>query len=294
MKLKRLYIEITNVCNLHCSFCSPSVRAPRQMNEAEFAHILQEVAPFAPHLYLHVKGEPLLHPKLGAFLQMAQNAGLPVNVTTNGTLLQENAALLLQSAAVRQVNLSVHSLENTPPEAQQRYLKTLAAFGLAATQQGAPYVSYRMWNGATQQGISEAALAQLQVLAQPFGCTLNAALPKGRNAAKLSPNVYVSFAEQFTWPSLALPEICTQGKCLGAREMLAILADGTLVPCCLDADGSAALGNIFTQSLQEMMDTARFKALQKGFSGAQGSTISEDLCRRCTYRTRFDTPVPGR
>ncbi len=284
-KLKRLYVEITNACNLHCSFCTPCHRPPRLMSPEEFASIIKQATPFAPHIYLHVKGEPLLHPQLEEILAICSKARLPVNLTTNGTLLKKQQQLLLQSPALRKINLSVHSLEEGSAVDQREYLTNLAQFGLAAADAGSPIVTYRMWNGEEGGAVSEAALAQLQALAQPFGKALAAALPKGRNAAKLADNVYISFEEQFQWPSLDLPLAAKRGKCLGGREMLAVLVDGTVVPCCLDADGVIALGNLFQQPLDDIVESPRYVALAAGFCGGN---ISEELCRRCSYRLRFD------
>jgi radical SAM protein with 4Fe4S-binding SPASM domain len=72
--------------------------------------------------------------------------------------------------------------------------------------------------------------------------------------------------------------------CRGLRDHLAILVDGTVVPCCLDADGQVALGNIFRQPLVAILASPRALRLREGF-GHQW--LVEPLCRRCAYRQRF-------
>jgi len=62
------------------------------------------------------------------------------------------------------------------------------------------------------------------------------------------------------------------------------LCDGTVVPCCLDHDGDIPLGNIFSQELQEILDSPRAKALYDGFTARK---MTEPLCRRCGYARRF-------
>ncbi|MDD3430263.1 MAG: radical SAM protein [Oscillospiraceae bacterium] len=285
MKFKRIYIEITNVCNLKCSFCSACLRAPRFMSAEEFEYILQQVKPYCSHIYLHVKGEPLLHPLLESFFQLAHKYRFHINLTTNGTLLANYQDLLLNSPALRQVNISVHSLEQTSAESAAAYLQSLSQFGITAMHSGRPYVSYRMWNGDDSTQITPTAHKQLQAICTPFSHTLPPILPKQRMAAKLASNVFISFAERFEWPSLDLPVVSTYGKCLGGKDMLAILADGTLVPCCLDSDGVIPLGNIFKDTFSEILATSRYLTLREGFSG---KNISEELCRRCSYRKRFD------
>ncbi len=280
-KLKRIYIEITNICNLNCSFCPPCPREKRMMTAREFEHILNQIKPTSAQAYFHVKGEPLMHPSLGEFLTLAHQYGIAVNLTTNGTLLKQNHTLLLNAPALRQVNISLHSQENGY---DHDYLKETAQFGLDAAKQGHPIVSYRLWNGESGKGMDENSLFALNTIAGHFGLSVQD--PKrGREAAKFAPNVYAAFEEQFEWPWMNTTEVAKRGKCLGGREMLAILCDGTVVPCCLDDGGVIVFGNIFESDLETIMASTRYKALVAGFCGGN---ISEPLCRRCRYRTRFD------
>ena len=87
-KFKKVYIEITNVCNLSCNFCPKTSRNYKFMNREEFSYILNEVRPFTEHIYLHLMGEPLLNQEIEYFLAESKKKGLNVNLTTNGTLLK--------------------------------------------------------------------------------------------------------------------------------------------------------------------------------------------------------------
>ena len=143
-----------------------------------------------------------------------------------------------------------------------------------------------MWNGDEKNEINPEAKAQLETISKYFGKTLEGkTLLKGRNSAKLGENIYMSFEEEFDWPSMNLPKVSEKGTCQGGKNMLAILVDGTVVPCCLDADGIINLGNIFEENLEEILSSERFLNLRNGF---MGGNISEELCRRCSYRCRFD------
>ena len=108
-KFKRVYIEISNICNLSCSFCSVSNRPKRSMSVGEFEKILKKLDPYTDYVYLHIKGEPLLHPKLEKILDVCRKYKKQVNITTNGVLLKEKAKILLNSGVVRQNNISLHS-----------------------------------------------------------------------------------------------------------------------------------------------------------------------------------------
>jgi len=282
MKLKRVYIEITNVCNLNCSFCSPLKREKGFMKLSQFEHILKEIKPYSPHIYLHVKGEPLLHPDFEEFLKCAAKYSLPVNLTTNGTLIKKHMELLLKYP--RQINISVHALSDNQIENYNDYIASVCQLGLEAKKQGSPFVSYRMWNGSDKEKISEDSLLILKKIAEYFELSVEENISRGRDAKKLADNVFISFMDEFEWPNEKNEYIGNTGKCLGGKEMLGILSNGTVVPCCLDVDGVIALGNIFTESLENILKKERFKNLEKGFSGG---IIPEPLCQRCSYRTRF-------
>ena len=85
----------------------------------------------------------------------------------------------------------------------------------------------------------------------------------------------------FEWPDSEQAEF--QGKdvfCYALRNQIGVLVDGSVVPCCLDHDGDITLGNLFYQSLDEILSSPRAKALYDGFTQ---HTATECLCRRCGY-----------
>ena len=111
---KKIYIEITNNCNLNCSFCSPVKKTKRFMTISEFEHILKEVESKTDYIYLHVKGEPLLHPNLIDFLKLAEKYNLKVNLTTNGTLFPILVDKLKVCKALHKINFSLHCEQDNP------------------------------------------------------------------------------------------------------------------------------------------------------------------------------------
>ena len=86
--LKKAYLEITNECNLGCSFCHGTKRPVRYMTVDEFTHAATELRRVSEYIYFHLMGEPLLHPDLEEFFSIARTLGLKVMITTNGTLLR--------------------------------------------------------------------------------------------------------------------------------------------------------------------------------------------------------------
>lgn len=278
MNLKRLYIEITNICNLNCSFCSPLKREKRYMSLNEIEHILKEFKDFNCHIYPHIKGEPLCHPDFEEIILLLVKYKKPVNITTNGVFISKYQDILLKNA--RQVNISVHSLLDGQIKNPKKYLDDIISFGLYAKERKSPNVSYRLWTESENESPKDESMNIIKTLSDAFKFDVSTEIKKGRNAIKLTDNVYISLMNKFDWPDLNNEKTRTAGNCLGAKEMLGILADGTVVPCCLDADGIINLGNIFKDSIYDILNTERFLKLNEGFFGG---TLSEELCRKCTF-----------
>lgn len=277
--LKRVYVEITNVCNLSCTFCPGTRRSPAFMAPADFALVLRRLQGVTEHIYLHVMGEPLLHPELPTLLALAGEAGYKVYVTTNGTLLEERGALLLTAPAVKKVSVSLHSMEGNGVEALTDYLEAVWAFAQKAPAAGI-ICALRLWNlgGADRRNGEILSFLEGKLGAHPLE------LPQPRRGSwRLGENLYLEQAERFDWPDLAAAEQDTR-FCLALRDQAAVLADGTVVPCCLDHEGDIPLGNIFHASMEEILASPRARALYEGFS--QGKP-AEALCRRCGFATRF-------
>ena len=90
-KYRKIYIEITNKCNLNCSFCSKVLKPKRDMTLEEFDNILSKIKDYTDYIYLHVKGEPLLHKDIIKYINKANEYNLKVNLTTNGTIFSNYA-----------------------------------------------------------------------------------------------------------------------------------------------------------------------------------------------------------
>ena len=109
--LRKAYLEITNKCNLSCSFCHGTSRPAKFMSVEEFTHAATELRKVTEYLYFHLLGEPLLHPHLEEFFTIADSLGFKVIITTNGTLLQKRKSTLLGAKCLHKVSVSLHSFE---------------------------------------------------------------------------------------------------------------------------------------------------------------------------------------
>lgn len=286
-RFRRVNVEITNVCNLRCPFCAASSRPPTVMPTTAFRRLAVELAPLTEEVVLHVLGEPLTHPDLAGLLGAAAEAGLPVHVVTNGVLLDRRRSALLLQPGVRQVSLSLQSAAAALPAGELGpYLERVLAFcDRAASERPDLYVNLRLWNAAGPcTGIADAAMARC--LSAHFGRDLSALQVdvRRRKNVPLRGRQYLHFDTRFEWPRLDLPEGSARGTCHGLEGHFGILADGTVVPCCLDADGVLRLGNAFETPLPEILSGDRARRLRAGFAAGRRE---EALCRRCTFVERF-------
>ncbi|OWA34095.1 radical SAM protein [Saccharibacillus sp. O16] len=289
---KKIYIEITSVCNLACHFCPPTERQARFIKPETFEQMLGKIDPHTNHIYLHVKGEPLLHPKIDLLLDAAHARGFKVNITTNGTLIAKNRHKLLGKPAVRQMNFSLHSFDGHAGSTDRDgYLADILSFIRDARQDEVSrkvLFSFRLWN-LTEDNMTNAARSRnretLELIEREYGLDyrIEEKVERGKGL-KVADNIYLNQDHEFQWPSLTAPEDDGKGFCHALRSHAAILVDGTVVPCCLDGEGVIKLGNVLEQDFSDIVEGERANALVEGFSRREAV---EDLCRRCGYRTRF-------
>lgn len=280
-QLRKAYLEITNVCNLRCVFCPGTRRPPGFLSPENFQLLAKRLRPHTEYLYLHLMGEPLLHPQLKEILEQAGLLRFRVMITTNGTLLREQETLLCTAPAVEKVSISLHSFEGSGGDSLNTYLDICFRFARSAARVG-KRCALRLWNldGADTRGANCKNDEILSAMERAFPKPWKA----GRQGTTLAPNIFLEWGEKFNWPDLSLPETGGSGFCYGLRDQVGVLWDGTVVPCCLDHEGDIPLGNLYCGTLAEILDSPRARAIYSGFS--QGRT-QEELCRRCGFANRF-------
>ena len=275
-RFNKVYLEISNLCNLRCAFCPGTKRPPHRMTEGEFSALLPKIRPFSDYLYFHLMGEPLCHPLLERFLELAGQAGFRVILTTNGTLLPKMQDVLLSAPALHKVNISLHAFEaNDLAVPFSQYLRGCFAFGKAA--EGRCIISYRLWNNG---GADELNGQILDTMAEFFPHPW----AQERRGPRLGQKIYLEYGDKFDWPDLTAADNGHRVFCYGLRDQIGVLCDGTVVPCCLDHEGDLALGNLHETTLDAILETDRARAIYEGF---QKGEAAEELCRRCGYATRF-------
>lgn len=288
---KKVYIEITNVCNLSCEFCPKTSRAPKRNTKADFTHIIESVKSHTDHVYFHLLGEPTMHPELEEYLAISHEHGLKVNLTTNGTLIHKVDEILISAPALRQVNISLHSFESNDAKVNmEEYIKGITKFVNQATEKSSVICSLRLWNMDSEELKAKNQLndAIFDLLEKELDLEIDIreALQE-KQGIKLKKNVYLNMAEKFEWPEQskeANKESCEEVFCYGLRDQIGILVDGTVVPCCLDSEGKMALGNIFESSLEDIIASERSQRIYQGFSNRRAV---ESMCQSCGYAKRY-------
>ncbi|TVX95310.1 radical SAM/SPASM domain-containing protein [Cohnella terricola] len=289
-KFKKFYIEITSICNLACSFCPPTKRQANFIKVDAFKHTLDQIHGHAEYIYFHVKGEPLLHPKIDELLDISHEKGFKVNLTTNGTLLNKNRHKLLGKPALRQMNFSLHSFDGHEGSVDKEgYVFSVLEFAKEAAATGV-LISLRLWNLTSDNEINVARDRNREILEQIenfFGLDyrIEEMFVRGQGI-KIADRIYLNHEEEFKWPDLKEEEDLSKGFCHALRNQAGVLVDGTVIPCCLDGEGVINLGNINRSPFSEIIEGERATKLYDGFSRRE---VVEELCRKCGYRQRFNS-----
>ena len=275
-KILSIYVEISNICNLSCCFCPGTTRAPKRMSIEEFKIVLNKIKPYTDFIHFHVLGEPLCHPDLEAFLALAKEMKFMVDIVTNGTLLSKKKDILLNSKSHYRTVISLHSFEaNDNKISFENYLND--CFEYAKSAESKKIVVLRLWNNGGKDSLNNEILTRLEsYFPKPW--------VEEKNGTRIGNRVYIEYGDKFDWPTLESDDTNEKIFCYGLRHQIGILADGTVVPCCLDNNGTINLGNIFEKDLEEIINSQRAQDIYNGFSNR---TACEELCKRCSFVRKF-------
>lgn len=299
--MKSVYIEITDACNLRCSFCpssdcrdeAGSGKSHTFMSSTLFKQcITGAVEAGIENVYLHVLGEPTLHPGFALFLKEIKTAGLSLTLVTNGTTIARTAHHILNSPAVRQVNFSTHAYAELPPDEARGHLENVLDFcRIALAARPDMYVNLRLWNvgAATAGDWNEFTISRINE-------TFNTQVAPGNFCSRhksfpIAGRLYLHEDSRFEWPGMSLqaenscdPQQIVRGTCHALDTHIAILHDGRVVACCLDYSGQITLGNIADQRLPEILGSPTARNLREGFEKHE---LRHPFCQSCSYCKRF-------
>lgn len=289
MHFHRVHIEITNICGLSCSFCPPKLQPTKTMTLDFFHSVLMELKPYTKSLAFHVMGDPLTLSNLDEYLDLAHKEGFEVELTTSGYYLQKTAIATLFHPCVRQLNISLNSYnKNSLNLSFEHYMSAvLEVCSQKVTKYPKPFINLRLWN--FDEAHSELSFNEklFEKISSFFKLNINTKeLYKTRpKSLRLDSKVLLHFDSYFEWPSLSSAHD-SDATCYGLKSHIGILANGSVVPCCLDAEGVMNLGNLHEQHLGDILTSERAKAMIDGFANHKAV---EELCRKCSYKDRFQS-----
>jgi radical SAM protein with 4Fe4S-binding SPASM domain len=281
---KRIYIEISNLCNIQCSFCPVVERDNKIMSIEDFQKILMQVKPLTQEICLHLMGEPLAHPKIRDIFQLCDKENVKVQLTTNGLLLKRYQDDLLQFKNLRQINFSLQSYkDNFPHKDLRQYLIPLMGFTRLLNEHNPDsYVNFRLWNVGSETLENEEIYQEIEKF---YKVKLNRTVDVTNiKSKKIWQKVYLHFDSRFEWPSFDLPFQGENGRCHGLSGQLGIHANGVVVPCCLDKEAKINLGNCLEEDLTKILQSQRAVAIRDGFKHHKRV---ESFCQHCSYINRF-------
>lgn len=273
---KKAYLEITNICNASCTFCPGNSREKKLMTAEEFDTVLSKLKGRVEYLYFHLMGEPLLHPLVCEFARKAKCNGFKIIITTNGILSKKVGIPLIETGGIYKISISLHSFESNEYNVSfESYLNDCLYLAEEAAKNNV-ICALRLWN---LGGKSELNDKIIQVVKSRFGAEFTPV----RTGYKVAEYVFLEYGERFDWPgdNDGTTDVVF---CHALRNQIGILSNGTVVPCCLDAEGRINLGNIYDSTLDEILSSDRAKTLYDGFSCHKPT---EELCKSCGYAKRF-------
>ncbi|MCQ2942827.1 SPASM domain-containing protein [Helicobacter pylori] len=275
---KKIYIELSDICGLQCSFC-PNPKNIRGVMPLElFEKICKEAAPLTPIITLHVLGDPCKLKNLNRYLNAAKRFSLKVDLVTSGAYLH-NFEMLLQDA-IYQISISLDAgLDNHNKLNQHRYIQKILEFCRYKCEKNSEvFLNLR---------IQDSTLEKHQNLIKPFlesfECVSLEGL-KSQGRVRLFKKSFLNIQKTFKWPNLNAQNPLNQESkipyCYGLIKQIAILSNGVVVPCCMDTQAHINLGDLNHTPLKNILNSQKAMAIKTHF--LKGEAL-ELLCKNCSY-----------
>ena len=268
--LKRVYLEITNSCNLDCPFCT-NPKGKTFLTLEEIEDYIQQIKKHCDFIYLHILGEPLLHPNFKEILNLLDKYSMKLQLVTNGTLLNKYPNIL-EHSCIRKLSISLHSINNI--NINDIYFETINKL---IDNHSNTNIELRFYD---KDNLSRQLNDYLNYLKQRYKFETTAK----NNSYKINNNTYIYFEDFFKWPDINDKELSNIGTCHGAIDMIAINSNSDVTICCLDPKAYNKIGNLKINTLDEVLNSDKYQNYINEF---KNKIISSEICKKCTYRLRF-------
>lgn len=267
MKFKKIYIEITNICNLDCSFCIKNNRLKEFMSLDTYKKILLKIKNHTDYVYLHLMGEPLMNSDINEIINMTKESGVNVNLTTNGYLLNK----IENNQNIRQINISLHSYDEKYNISLDNYMTNIFK---TINSLNNTIINYRLWvNSSKYEEI-------INILEKKYNKKI---IINDNGNFTLDNNIFLSVKNEFKWPktSPSASLKSKEGSCRALIDHIGILVNQDVVACCLDSNGDLKLGNLKENSLEDIISSEKFITMKNNFLN---NIKTENLCINCDFR----------
>ncbi|WP_164499060.1 radical SAM/SPASM domain-containing protein [Helicobacter pylori] len=275
---KKIYIELSDICGLQCSFC-PNPKNIRGVMPLElFEKICKEAAPLTPIITFHVLGDPCKLKNLNHYLNAAKRFSLKVDLVTSGAYLCDFETLLQD--AIYQISISLDAgLDNHNKLNQHRYIQKILEFCRYKCEKNSEvFLNLRI-----QDGTLEKHQNLIKPFLESFECVSLETL-KSQGRARLFKKSFLNIQKTFKWPNLNAPNPLNQESkipyCYGLIKQIAILSNGVVVPCCMDTQAHINLGDLNHTPLKDILNSQKAMAIKTHF--LKGEAL-ELLCKNCSY-----------
>lgn len=260
-KFKKIYLEITNGCNLNCDFCIKNSRNTKYISIDNFKLVLNKLKNYTDYLYFHVLGEPLLHPNINELIDIASES-FKINITTNGYLINN-----IDTKKIRQLNISLHSFNDKYNIDLNKYLDNI--FNKIDTLDKT-YISLRLW---VKNKYNKDIITYIN---NRYKLNIKEAV----ESYNINEHIFINNFHEFIWPDLNNNYYNDMGTCYALTDHIGILVDGTIIPCCLDSKGIINLGNIYKDDIKDILKVNRVQNMIKNF---KNNKKCEELCKHCKF-----------
>jgi len=265
-------VETVRGCNLRCPLCAvgcgKTILPKKHMTIGEYDTIANKISPYASHVALHIWGEPMLNRDIFSIISRTlQFASAGIHTNAN-CLSDEDAAKLAVSGA----SVSV-SLDGMTQETYGAYriggsldkainvLKILKKHHAAAkmtTSLGAQFLVFA-------HNVHE--VPKFLAFCKSIGVPGTTKVPHFKLNPVIQPHVQR--------PPFDLNQVLS---CRDPYDVCTILADGSIVLCCYDYDASIPLGNLFSQSLEDIWQGPIRAKLLQDFANKQPPKLCLEGC----------------
>ncbi|SFV70534.1 hypothetical protein MNB_SV-13-1321 [hydrothermal vent metagenome] len=253
-----------------------------------FESTIEQAKKFTSEIACHVVGDPLTLSNLKEYLNIIHKYKMRAMLTTSGYFMKKHSYDTLFHPCVKQINVSLNAFnKNDTSFTFEQYMKPILDFCQEKVRRKEEsFINLRMWNLDEVMSEKKFNLELFKKLNSEFNVNieLDKLNPKEKKNIRLDYKVLLHFDNYFEWPSLNNKNY-GHGTCQGLSSHIGILADGKVIPCCLDNDAIMELGDLRNESLETILYGEKATSMIEGFK--KGICL-EELCLKCSYKKRFN------